>query len=53
MSVESKFEEKLKGLWQRIEDEGLLFRYKYKVEELIKLSGKYGFLAVVSVWNKI
>lgn len=49
MSVESKFEEKLKSLWQKIEDEGLLFRYKYKIEELTKLPGKYGFLAVVSV----
>lgn len=48
LSVQSKFDEKLKSLWQKKEDEGL-FRYKYKIESLIKLSGKYGFLAVVSI----
>lgn len=51
MSAQSEFDEKLKTQWQTIEDEGL-FRYKYKIEESVKLPGKYGFLAVVSVQNE-
>lgn len=47
LSIQSKLDEKLKGLWKEKEDVGL-FRYKYKIENLIKLPGKYGFLAVVS-----
>lgn len=48
LSVQSKFDQKLKSLWQKKEDEGL-FRYKYKVESKKKLPGKYGFPTVVSV----
>lgn len=52
LSVQSKFDEKLRSLWQEKEDEGL-FRYKYKIENLIKLPGKYEFFAVVSFFNSI
>lgn len=47
LSPQSKFDEKLKCLWQEKEKQGL-FRYTYKIEKLIKLSSKYGFPAVVS-----
>lgn len=47
-AVQSKFDENLKCLWLEKEQRGL-FRYTYKIEKLIKLSGKYGFPAVVSV----
>lgn len=49
LSVQSKFDENVKNLWQKKEDQGL-FRYKYKVESVKKLPGKYGFPAVVSVF---
>lgn len=47
LDVQSKFDEKLKNLWQEKEDQEL-FKYKYKIECSIELPGKYGFLAVVS-----
>lgn len=47
LDVQSKFDEKLRGLWREKEDQEL-FRYKYKIERSIELPGKYGFLAVVS-----
>ncbi|VVC29684.1 Hypothetical protein CINCED_3A003101 [Cinara cedri] len=47
LSVQSKFDEKLKCLWREKEEKGL-FRYTYKIEKLIKLPGKYEFPAVLN-----
>lgn len=47
LSIQSKFDEKLKCSWQEKEKQGL-FRYIYKIEKVVELPGKYGFPAVVS-----
>lgn len=47
LADESEFDRKLKSLWQEKNEKGL-FRYKYNVESLNELSGKYRFIAAVS-----
>lgn len=50
--VQSNFDKKIKNDWCAKEKLGL-FRYKYENLQVIKVPGKYGFLAVVSKFYKL